>query len=103
MAKIRVTKVEAARRQIDTAIRMLFSNEDPVAVHTLAMAALRIVRDLAAKRDDSYMHKVTKAIIKPAIGLQAWFDDGFDIMAASKNFMTCIISGMTAKHSYSIK
>ena len=32
-----------------------------------------------------------------AIGLQAWFDDSFDLMAASKNFMTCIISGMTAK------
>ena len=37
-----------------------------------------------------------------AIGLQAWFDDSFDLMAASKNFMTCIISGMTAKPSYSV-
>jgi hypothetical protein len=72
MAKIRVNKVEAARRQIDAAIRMLFSNEDPVAVHTVAMAALRIVRDLAAKRDDSYMHKVTEAIIKPGMEKKFW-------------------------------
>jgi hypothetical protein len=35
VAKIRVSKVEAARRQIDAAIRMLFSNEDPVAVLSL--------------------------------------------------------------------
>mgnify|MGYP001568694580 CR=1 FL=1 len=40
MAKIKVNKSEAARRQIDVAIRILFRNEDPVAIHTLAMAHL---------------------------------------------------------------
>ncbi|MYD59630.1 MAG: hypothetical protein F4W91_01170 [Gemmatimonadetes bacterium] len=42
-----LNKPEAARRQIDAAIRMLFSGEDPVAVHTLAMAGFRVLRDLA--------------------------------------------------------
>jgi hypothetical protein len=72
MTKIRVNKVEAARRQIDAAIRMLFSNEDPVAVHTVAMASLRIVRDLAAKRDDGYINKIVKTIIKPGMEKEFW-------------------------------
>ena len=55
MAKIKVNKIEAVRRQLDAAIRMLFANEDPLAIHTLSMAAFRILRDLAGKRDDSYM------------------------------------------------
>lgn len=64
--------MEAARRQIDAAIHMLFSNEDPVAVHKMAMAALRIVRDLASNRGGSYMHKVTKAIMKPGMEKEFW-------------------------------
>ena len=42
-----VSKLEAARRQIDAAIRMLFNEEDNLAVHTLAWAAHCVVRDVA--------------------------------------------------------
>ena len=72
MAKIRVNKSEAARRQLDVAIRMLFNNEDPVPIHTLSMAGFRILRDLAAKRSDSYMAKVTKLMIKPGMEGEFW-------------------------------
>lgn len=65
MATIKINKAEAARRQVDTAIRMLYSLEDPVSIHTLAMAAFRILRDLASKLDDSYMEKVIDSMIKP--------------------------------------
>ena len=47
MAIIKLSKIEAAGRQIDAAIRMLFENEDPVAIHTITMAGFRILRDLA--------------------------------------------------------
>lgn len=72
MAKIEINKTEAARRQIDAAIRMLFAYEDPVAIHTLAGAAFRILRDLAGKRSDSYMQKVTQAMIKPGMESEFW-------------------------------
>lgn len=72
MARIKVNKTEAARRQIDTAIRMLFSYEEPVAIHTIAGAAFRILRDLAGKRTDSYMQKVTQAMIKPGMESEFW-------------------------------
>ncbi len=67
-----MNKTEAARRQIDVAIRLLFSEEDPVAIHTLAGAAFRILRDLADKKSDSYMKKITKAMIKPGMESKFW-------------------------------
>lgn len=72
MAKFKVNKPEAARRQLDSAIRMLFQNEDPIAIHTLCMAAFRILRDLTEKGGDSYIHKVVKAIIKPGMEKEFW-------------------------------
>jgi len=43
---ITVTKIEAARRQLRTAIELWFADGDPVAVHTLSAAAHQIVHDL---------------------------------------------------------
>ena len=64
-------KSEAARRQIDTAIRMLFSGEDPVAVHTLAMAGFRVLRDLA-KHAESPMESLIDSLIKPDKKAESW-------------------------------
>jgi hypothetical protein len=43
---IKITKLEAARRQLVTAIRIYFANGDPVSIHTLAAAAFGILDDL---------------------------------------------------------
>ena len=51
---------------------MLFSDEDPVAIHTLAGAAFRLLRDLASKKPDSYMQKITQAMIKPGMESKFW-------------------------------
>lgn len=49
--KIVVTKLEVARRQLRTAIRLWFQDADPVSVHTLAYAAYEIIHVLSEKRD----------------------------------------------------
>ena len=49
-ASIFINKLEAARRQLDAAIRMTFANEDELAIHTVAAAAYRILRDMLHKR-----------------------------------------------------
>jgi hypothetical protein len=41
-----ITKLEAARRQLDTAINLWFMDGDAVSVHTLAAAAHGIIHDL---------------------------------------------------------
>jgi hypothetical protein len=46
---IHLSKLDAARRQLKVAIRLLFDEDDPVAVHTLVGAASVIITDLVEK------------------------------------------------------
>lgn len=43
---ITVTKIEAARRQLRTAIELWFSDADPISIHTLSAASYQIIHDL---------------------------------------------------------
>ena len=72
MTKIRVNKIDAARRQIDAAIRLLFDNDDPVAIHTLQAAGFRILRDLSVKSDKASVWTSFKAVIRPGMEKEAW-------------------------------
>lgn len=47
---ITVTKLDAARRQFNTALEMWFHDSDPIATHTLAAAAYQIFHDINTKR-----------------------------------------------------
>jgi hypothetical protein len=42
----KLTKLEAAKRQLEAAIRMFFKNEDILAIHTVSRAAFRVLYDL---------------------------------------------------------
>ena len=50
LQKLHVTKLDAVRRQLETAIILWFHDGDPVSIHTLAAAAYQIVYDLNAHR-----------------------------------------------------
>jgi hypothetical protein len=45
-----LTKLDAARRQLHTAITLWFTNGDPVSIHTLAAAAYEIIHTATKKR-----------------------------------------------------
>jgi hypothetical protein len=49
-AKIYVTKLAAAERQLRAAIQMYFYGMDELAVHTVAFAVYRILSDIKKKR-----------------------------------------------------
>ncbi|HSH98895.1 MAG: hypothetical protein ACAH07_06100 [Methylophilaceae bacterium] len=53
--KIKISKLDAARRQVETVIRLYFHNGDPVSIHTLTAAAYNILRDLNKSRGGSPM------------------------------------------------
>lgn len=60
--EIKVSKIEAAERQLSEAIRLFFEERDPVAIHALASGAAQIAADLAKKiglssplRDTEYL------------------------------------------------
>jgi hypothetical protein len=46
MSTIEVSKLDAARRQIEVAITLYFNDDDPVAIHTLTGAAYNLLRDV---------------------------------------------------------
>ena len=50
---IHVSKIDAARRQLRTAIRLWFYDHDPVSAHTLVSAAREIIQVILKKRNPS--------------------------------------------------
>lgn len=50
---VRLTKLEPARRQIESAIWLWFVDDDHVSVHARAAAAHRLLRELAAIREEA--------------------------------------------------
>ena len=64
-----VTKLEAARRQLDTAIKLYFDNEDSLSAHTLAYASFKILFDLYPSiHNDGFSAKVDELIQQPELG-----------------------------------
>jgi hypothetical protein len=56
-----ITKLEAAQRQLTTAIRMFFADGDPVAVHTLACPAREIYEKHCRKAGQGRMFDLLQA------------------------------------------
>lgn len=83
MKKIRLSKLDAARRQLHVAIRMYFNHGDVVAMHTLAAAAFAVVKNmLDAKGSSDSPTQWVKEIIKPQHQKLYW-----DKLNATANFL----------------
>jgi hypothetical protein len=50
MDELHVSKLDAARRQLETAVRLYFSDGDPVSIHTLTAAAHTVLTDINKAR-----------------------------------------------------
>jgi hypothetical protein len=48
---IKIGKLDAAKRQLETAITLWFNDGDPVSVHALAFAAYEVIHAVSKKRD----------------------------------------------------
>jgi hypothetical protein len=46
----KVSKLDAAKRQLETVIRLYFAEGDPVSIHTLTAAAYNILRDVTEQK-----------------------------------------------------
>ena len=57
MAGFQVSKLDAARRQLETAVRLYFAEADPVSIHTLTAAAYQVLSDINRARGGSPMLK----------------------------------------------
>lgn len=44
-----ISKLDSARRQLEIAIRLYFSDEDPISIHTLTAASYNVINDINKK------------------------------------------------------
>ena len=72
MSAFQINKSDAAKRQINFAVRQLFAKEDPIAIHTVAAAGFKILKDLADKKASCDMHEALKAILKQGMEKEFW-------------------------------
>lgn len=56
-SKTTIRKLDAAKRQLETAIRLYFDYGDHISIHTLTGAAYSIIRDINEKRGGEMMIK----------------------------------------------
>jgi hypothetical protein len=64
LTKLRVTKIDAARRQLETAITLWFHEADPVSIHTLACASFQLLYDINSQVGGSPMFPDRMAAIE---------------------------------------
>lgn len=54
---LNITKLDAAKRQLESAILLYFNYCDPISIHTLVAASYNVLRDLNEKRKGELMLK----------------------------------------------
>lgn len=93
-----VSRQDAIRRQLDTAIWLWFQDDDSVSIHTLACSALKIAHDIGEKlgKPAILFEHLPKELKKDAIAAQGFFkhakDDPRDVLSFN--------SGITLYHIY---
>ncbi len=65
MNMIRISKLDAARRQLFAALQLYFEDGDTVAIHTLAAVAHEILSVLVRKKGGATMLDWVKALVTP--------------------------------------
>jgi len=70
---MKVSKIDAAERQLVTAVNIFFEDKDPVSVHTLASASQDLLRGLGkTKGIKSFIKDDLEKIIKPEKAEEVW-------------------------------
>jgi len=74
MKKIKISKLDAARRQILTAIRLYFNHGDIVSMHTLASAAFKITQNICDASSDlpASFTEIVDEFVKPEAKKMLW-------------------------------
>ncbi|MDH7795806.1 MULTISPECIES: hypothetical protein [unclassified Beijerinckia] len=75
---VSITKLEAARRQLDTAIDLYFDNADSLSIHTLAFASLKVLFDIYPHHKDDGFTDQMNAILKA---------EGWRLISSVANFL----------------
>ena|SRR5690606_13597451 len=67
-----ITKIEAAKRNIEFSIRCLFQEEDNLPIILVASSALQVLRDIAEHQGVGDLHKSFKSMATPGKEKEIW-------------------------------
>lgn len=67
-----ITKIEAAKRNIEFSIRCLFQEEDSLPIVLVASSAFQILRDIAEHQGVGDLHKSFKSMATPGREKEIW-------------------------------
>ena len=82
MAELKISKLDAARRQLETAVRLYFSEADPVSIHTLTWAVCQVLVDISKSRAGTPM--VIESILRGVLPDKV--DEAKRRLSAAANF-----------------
>jgi len=95
-ATVYITKLAAAQRQLNAAIRLFFVREDELAIHTIAHAAYRLLADLKTTRGREEAEDVYAAAIFYSVrsfhrgALPDYISQNPDAMKWIRNLADCL-------------
>jgi hypothetical protein len=67
-----ITKIEAAKRNIEFSIRCLFQEEDNLPIILVASSAFQVLRDIAEHQGVGDLHKSFKSMVAPGKEKEIW-------------------------------
>lgn len=78
--QLKIGKLEAAKRQLETATILYFNEKDPISIHTLAAAAHQVIADLNKKAGGKPL------ILEGAIIKEEYKEEFIKMIREAKNF-----------------
>lgn len=78
--QLKIGKLEAAKRQLETAVILYFNDKDSISIHTLAAAAHQVIADLNKKAGGKPL------ILEGAIVKEEYKDEFRKMIREAKNF-----------------
>ncbi|MES2930995.1 MAG: hypothetical protein V4665_04420 [Patescibacteria group bacterium] len=63
--KISISKLDAAKRQLEMALNLFFRNADPVSIHTLVGAAHQVLQDICEEQGTQSIKQKLLDMVKP--------------------------------------
>jgi len=94
--RIKINKLDVARRQLCAAVNLYFKEYDMVAIHTIVHASFQITKNLCAKTNNkTYLEELFKRYVAPGKEKEA-----FNAINRTGNFLKHADKDPLAEHGY---
>jgi hypothetical protein len=99
--QVTITKLDAARRQLETAIKLYFDEGDPASIHTLCCAAYNVIQVLNKKENSPpTLNDMMLKDLSDLMPTRAGRKEAYDYLNETENFLKHGNSDPQATHTF---